>query len=98
MPSSGLWKRAEPGWRSEADMQRAEARRAEANVKREGVGGPERVSARAWATPTRRAGINRPARHGARRVRSHSSTTRPTASSDSAAQCSGVSAVVCHCG
>jgi hypothetical protein len=35
MPSSGLWERAEPGWRSEADTQRAEA-----NVRREGMGTP----------------------------------------------------------
>jgi hypothetical protein len=39
--SSGLWKRAKPGWRSEADMQRAEARKAEANVRRESTGSPE---------------------------------------------------------
>ena len=41
MPMSELWKRAKPGWRSEADMQRAEARRAEANVKRGGMSVPE---------------------------------------------------------
>jgi hypothetical protein len=50
VPSSGLWKRAEPrapirqrriGLRSEADMQRAEVRRTEANVRREGMGSPE---------------------------------------------------------
>jgi len=40
MPSSGLWKQAQPGWRSAADMQRAEAWRAEANVQREGLGSP----------------------------------------------------------
>jgi len=39
--SSGLWERAKPGGRSEADMQRAEAWRAEANVRREGMGIPE---------------------------------------------------------
>jgi len=44
MPSSGLWKRAQAGCRSEADMQRAEAWRAEANVRREGMGSPERAS------------------------------------------------------
>ena len=42
MPSSGLWEQAKPGWRSAADMQRAEAWRAEANVRREGMGTPER--------------------------------------------------------
>jgi hypothetical protein len=42
MPPSGLWKRAQPGWRSEADMQRAEAWRAEANVRRGGMGNPGR--------------------------------------------------------
>jgi hypothetical protein len=43
VPSSGLWEQAEPGWRSAADTQRAEAGRAEANVKREGMGDPEPV-------------------------------------------------------
>ena len=42
MPSSGLWEQAQPGWRSAADMQRVEAWRAETNVRREGVGSPER--------------------------------------------------------
>ena len=42
VPSSGLWERAQPGWRSEADMQRAEAWRAEANVRRDGTGSPGR--------------------------------------------------------
>jgi hypothetical protein len=43
MPSSGLWEQAQPGGRSAADMQRAEAGRAEASVRREGVGSPEHV-------------------------------------------------------
>ena len=42
MPSSGLWEQAQPGWRSAADMQRVEAWRAETNVRRGGVGSPER--------------------------------------------------------
>jgi len=42
VPPSGLWERAQPGWRSEADMQRAEAWRAEANVRRGGMGNPVR--------------------------------------------------------
>ena len=42
MPPSGLWERAQPGWRSEADMQRAAAWRAEANVRRDGTGSPVR--------------------------------------------------------
>ena len=41
VPSSELWKRAQAGGRSEADMQRAEAWMAEANVQREGMGIPE---------------------------------------------------------
>jgi len=36
VPSSVLWEQAQPGWRSAADTQRAEA-----NVKREGMGNPE---------------------------------------------------------
>jgi hypothetical protein len=61
MPSSELWERAKPGGRSDADMQRAEARKAEANVKREGLGshGPACDQRRrtsgdgAWAAPSR---------------------------------------------
>ena len=50
MPSSGLWEQAQPrpirlrrigARRSAADMQRVEARRAETNVRREGMGSPE---------------------------------------------------------
>jgi len=44
VPSSGLWEQAKPGWRSAADMQRVEAWRAETNVRREGMGSPERVA------------------------------------------------------
>ena len=62
MPSSELWERAKPGGRSDADMQRAEARKAEANVKREGLGshGPACDQRRrtsgdgAWAALSRR--------------------------------------------
>jgi hypothetical protein len=43
VPSSVLWEQAQPGWRSAADTQRAEAGRAEANVKRDGMGDPEPV-------------------------------------------------------
>ncbi len=40
MPSSGLWERAQPGWRSEADMQRAEASEGRGERPSEGVGSP----------------------------------------------------------
>jgi hypothetical protein len=40
-PSSGLWEQAQPGGRSAANMQRAEDGRAEASVRREGVGSPD---------------------------------------------------------
>jgi len=42
-PRAGYGSERRKGWRSEAEMQRAEAGRAEANVQREGMGSPSRV-------------------------------------------------------
>jgi len=44
-PRAGLWEQAQAGCRSAADMQRAEAGRAEANVRRRGTGSPSRRGA-----------------------------------------------------
>ena len=56
-PSSGLWEQAQPGWRSAADMQRAEAWRAEVNVRREGTGSPDPPH-----RPGRRGNLGKPCR------------------------------------
>ena len=49
-PVAGLWEQAQPGWRSAADMQRAVATMATANVRRRGIGSPDGRQVPAWMT------------------------------------------------